>query len=73
MPLLFLLGLGAVFLYLWISRRRSSLTRLCLWRLDRAGRAGAFPLRRLRGDLRSACGPAAAPVSAARPVQGNRI
>jgi hypothetical protein len=42
MPLLFLLGLGAVFLYLWISRRRSSLTRLCLWRLDRAVGSGHF-------------------------------
>jgi hypothetical protein len=42
MPLLFLLGLGTVFLYLWISRRRSSLTRLCRWRLDRAVGPGHF-------------------------------
>ena len=42
MPLLFLLGLGAVFLYMWISRRRSSLTRQCLWRLDRTVGPGHF-------------------------------
>lgn len=30
------LGLIAVFLALWFMRRRSSLTRDCLWRLDRA-------------------------------------
>jgi hypothetical protein len=42
MPLFFLLGLGAVFLYIWISRRRFSLTRLCLWRLDRTVGPGHF-------------------------------
>ncbi|WP_234870082.1 hypothetical protein [Alitabrizicola rongguiensis] len=29
------LGLIAVFLALWLMRRNSSLTRGCLWRLDR--------------------------------------
>ncbi|MDP4033666.1 MAG: hypothetical protein Q8P60_12585 [Pseudorhodobacter sp.] len=37
MPLLLLfLGL-AVLLYLWLSRRNSTLTRACRWRLDRSG------------------------------------
>lgn len=30
------LGLIAVFVALWLMRRRSTLTRQCLWRLDRA-------------------------------------
>lgn len=35
MPLLFLIGLACVFLYLWLARRGSTLTRACRWRLDR--------------------------------------
>lgn len=35
MPILVLLLLAGVFLYLWLSRRGSTLTRHCLWRLDR--------------------------------------
>lgn len=35
MPLLFLIGIVLVFLYLWIARRGSTLTRDCRWRLDR--------------------------------------
>lgn len=35
MPILVLLLLVGVFLYLWLSRRGSTLTRQCLWRLDR--------------------------------------
>ncbi|HEX9857839.1 MAG TPA: hypothetical protein VGA75_05735 [Paracoccaceae bacterium] len=35
MPLLLLILALAVFLYLWLARRGSSLTRDCRWRLDR--------------------------------------
>ena len=35
MPILVLLLLLGVFLYLWLSRRGSTLTRHCRWRLDR--------------------------------------
>lgn len=35
MPLVLVLLLVAVFGYLWIARRKSSLTRTCRWRLDR--------------------------------------
>lgn len=34
--LILIFGLAAVFLYLWISRRGSTLTRACRWRLDRS-------------------------------------
>ncbi|MDG1279801.1 MAG: hypothetical protein P8O10_00690 [Pseudorhodobacter sp.] len=37
MPLLLLLLLAAVLLYMWLSRRNSTLTRDCRWRLDRRG------------------------------------
>jgi len=36
MPLLLLLLGASVFLYLWITRRNSTLTRNCRWRLDRS-------------------------------------
>jgi hypothetical protein len=42
MPLLLILGLAGVFLYLWLSRRNSTLTRTCLWRLDRTVGPGHF-------------------------------
>lgn len=42
MPLLFLLGLAAVFLYLWLSRRGSTLTRACMWREDRSAGVGHY-------------------------------
>lgn len=35
MPVLLLVLVVAVFLYLWITRRNSTLTRNCRWRLDR--------------------------------------
>lgn len=35
MPILILVLLIAVFAYLWLSRRNSTLTRACRWRLDR--------------------------------------
>ncbi|WP_333816440.1 hypothetical protein [Tabrizicola sp.] len=35
MPLLLLVLGVSVFLYLWIARRNSTLTRNCRWRLDR--------------------------------------
>jgi hypothetical protein len=35
-PLLLLLLGVSVFLYLWITRRNSTLTRNCRWRLDRS-------------------------------------
>lgn len=35
MPILLLILLVGVFLYLWIDRRGSTLTRTCRWRLDR--------------------------------------
>jgi hypothetical protein len=37
MPILLLLLLLGVLLYLWLSRRNSTLTRDCRWRLDRSG------------------------------------
>jgi hypothetical protein len=36
MPVLLLILAASAFLYLWLSRRGSTLTRLCRWRLDRA-------------------------------------
>lgn len=36
MPVLLILLLVSVFLYLWITRRNSTLTRNCRWRLDRS-------------------------------------
>ena len=36
MPLLLLVLAVSVFLYLWITRRNSTLTRTCRWRLDRS-------------------------------------
>lgn len=36
MPILLILLAVSVFLYLWLSRRNSSLTRACRWRLDRS-------------------------------------
>ncbi|MFC3088455.1 hypothetical protein [Tabrizicola soli] len=36
MPLLLILLAVSVYLYLWLSRRKSTLTRNCRWRLDRS-------------------------------------
>lgn len=36
MPLLLLVLLVSVLVYMWISRRHSTLTRACRWRLERA-------------------------------------
>lgn len=36
MPLLLLVLLVSVFLYLWLARRGTTLTRACRWRRDRA-------------------------------------
>jgi rubrerythrin len=36
MPILLLILLLAVLAYMWASRRHSTLTRACRWRLDRA-------------------------------------
>ena len=36
MPLLVLILLLAVFAYLWVARRNSTLTRTCLWRQERS-------------------------------------
>ncbi|MDZ4135523.1 MAG: hypothetical protein U1D06_08000 [Paracoccaceae bacterium] len=36
MPALLLILLLAVLLFLWLSRRNSTLTRSCRWRLDRS-------------------------------------
>lgn len=36
MPILLLFLAVSVFLYLWLSRRNSTLTRSCRWRMDRA-------------------------------------
>ncbi len=35
MPLLLLILLLSVLAYLWVTRRNSTLTRACRWRLDR--------------------------------------
>ena len=35
MPILLLILALSVFLYLWLARRGSTLTRACRWRLDR--------------------------------------
>ena len=43
MPLLLLLLLLSVLLYMWLSKRNSTLTRACRWRLDR--RLGAHHYR----------------------------
>lgn len=41
MPILLLILLIGVLGYMWITRRGSTLTRLCRWRLDRSlGAAG---------------------------------
>jgi tRNA(Ile2) C34 agmatinyltransferase TiaS len=37
MPLLLIVGLIAVFVYLWFARRNSTLGPECRWRLDRSG------------------------------------
>ena len=37
MPLLLIVLLISVVLYLWLARRRTTLTRACRWRLDRSG------------------------------------
>ncbi|WP_083445046.1 hypothetical protein [Pseudorhodobacter aquimaris] len=37
MPLLLLALLIGTLLYMWLSRRNSTLTRACRWRLDRTG------------------------------------
>jgi hypothetical protein len=42
MPILLLLLLLCVLLYMWLSRRNSTLTRDCRWRLDRTGGEGHF-------------------------------
>ena len=36
MPLLLLVLVVAVFIYAWLARRNSTLTRNCRWRLDRS-------------------------------------
>ncbi|MDZ7908136.1 MAG: hypothetical protein U5N10_07960 [Gemmobacter sp.] len=36
MPLLLLILLVSVLLYMWITRRNSTLTRLCRWRQERS-------------------------------------
>ena len=38
MPILLLLLGVSVFVYLWLARRNSTLTRACKWRLDRVVR-----------------------------------
>ncbi|MES2432691.1 MAG: hypothetical protein V4586_02570 [Pseudomonadota bacterium] len=43
MPLLLLVLVVAVFVYAWLARRNSTLTRSCRWRLDR--RLGASQYR----------------------------
>ena len=40
MPILLLALLVGVLLYMWLSRRNSTLTRACRWRLDRTGGEG---------------------------------
>jgi len=42
MPILLVLLVVAVFLYLWIARRNSTLTRNCRWRLDRSLGANCY-------------------------------
>jgi hypothetical protein len=42
MPLLLLLLLLGVLLYMWLSRRNSTLTRNCRWRLDRSSGAELY-------------------------------
>ncbi|MEZ5887624.1 MAG: hypothetical protein R3D56_12190 [Paracoccaceae bacterium] len=42
MPLLLLLLLVSVLLYLWLSRRGTTLTRTCRWRLDLAEGPGRY-------------------------------
>ncbi len=42
MPILLLLLGASVLLYLWLSRRNSTLTRTCRWRLDRSVGPGHF-------------------------------
>ncbi|WP_022702466.1 hypothetical protein [Pseudorhodobacter ferrugineus] len=37
MPLLLLILLLGTLAYMWLSRRNSTLTRHCRWRLDRTG------------------------------------
>lgn len=36
MPILLIFLAVSVFLYLWLTRRNSTLTRACRWRLDRS-------------------------------------
>jgi hypothetical protein len=42
MPIFLLLLLASVLLYMWLSRRNSTLTRNCRWRLDRRGAANHY-------------------------------
>jgi|JI8StandDraft_1071087.scaffolds.fasta_scaffold613369_2 hypothetical protein len=42
MPILLLVLGASVFLYLWLSRRNSTLTRACRWRLDRSTAVDAW-------------------------------
>jgi hypothetical protein len=42
MPLLLLVLLVGVLLYLWLSRRNSTLTAACKWRLDRSLGADSY-------------------------------
>lgn len=42
MPLLLLVLLLGTLLYMWLSRRNSTLTRACRWRLDKAGGANHY-------------------------------
>lgn len=42
MPLLLLLLLLGVLLFMWLSRRNSTLTRACRWRLDRSAGSGQY-------------------------------
>ncbi|SEN79221.1 zinc finger domain-containing protein, LSD1 subclass [Pseudorhodobacter antarcticus] len=39
MPILLLILLLGTLLFMWLSRRNSTLTRACRWRLDRTGGA----------------------------------
>ena len=42
MPILLILLAAAVFVFAWISRRNSTLTRTCRWRLDRSAGANSY-------------------------------
>jgi hypothetical protein len=55
MPLLLLLLGISVFLYLWLTRRNSTLTRDCRWREDRA--AGLWRCAACGAECRPEKGP----------------